>query len=73
MGKYFAGKKVSLKFVTKKYTVKVAKNGKLKFKISKKIVNKLKVGKTYKYTLTYKLDKKSRNIKVYKSKLVFTS
>ena len=73
MGKYFAGKSVTLKFPGKTYNVKVKSNGKLLFKVSLKLVNKLKVGKTYKYTLIYKLDSKSRHIKVYSDKLVFTS
>ena len=73
IGKYFVGKKVTLVFANKKYTQKVAKNGKVKFKVAKKVVNKLKVGKTYKYKLTYKLDSKTRNIKVYKTKIVFIS
>ena len=57
----------------KPYKVKVAKNGYVIFKVRKNVVNKLKVGKKYKYTLIYKLDKKSRNIKVTKTKLIFTS
>ena len=73
MGKYFSGKKVTLKFPGKKYVVKVDKKGKLTFKIKKNIVDKLKIGKKYSYTLIYKLDKKSRHIKVYKDKFVFTS
>ena len=73
MGKYFAGKSVTLKFLGKKYVVKVDKKGKLTFKIKKNVVSKLKVGKKYSYTLIYKLDKKSRHIKVYKDRFVFTS
>lgn len=73
IGKYFSGKKVTLKFAGKVYKVKVAKNGHVTFRVSKKIVGKLKVGKKYKYTLIYKLDKKSRSIKVTKTKLIFTS
>ena len=73
MGRYFAGKSVILKFPGKTYKVKVNSKGKLLFKVSLKFVNKLKVGKSYKYTLIYKLDSKSRNIQVYSNKLVFTS
>ena len=73
MGKYFAGKSVKLKFPGKTFNVKVDKKGKIMFKVSKKLVNKLKVGKKYAYTLIYKLDKKSRHITVYKDKLLFTS
>ena len=73
MGKYFSGKKVTLKFPNKKYVVKVDKKGKLTFKINKNVVNKLKIGKKYTYMLIYKLDKKSRHVKVYRDKFVFTS
>ena len=73
MGKYFAGKKVTLNFPGKNYVVKVANNGLLRLNINKNVVNKLKVGKKYSYKLTYKLDSKVRHIMVYKNKLVFVS
>ena len=73
VGKYLKGKKISLKFQGKTYKAKVSSKGKVQLKIPKKVINKLKVGKKYKYTLIYKLDKKNRYFKVYKKYLLFTS
>ena len=73
VGKYLKGKKISLKFQGKTYKAKVSSKGKVQLKIPKKVINKLKVGKKYKYTLIYKLDKKDRHFKVYKKYLLFYS
>ena len=73
VGKYLKGKTISLKLQGKTYKAKVNNKGKVQLKIPKKVVNKLKVGKKYKYTLIYKLDKKNRYIKVYKNYLLFSS
>jgi len=71
IGKFFKGKKVTLKLNGKKYTKKADSKGKITIKIPLKYVNKLKVGKSYKYTVSFKKDKISRYIKVYKNKFVF--
>ena len=56
--------KVAVKFNGKKYVLKTNKNGFTKFKVTKKMVKKLKKGKTYKYTITYKSDVLTRYVKI---------
>ena len=47
------GKKFTLKFKGKIYKATTNKKGVAIFKIKKNVFNKLKVGKKYKYTVTY--------------------
>ena len=65
-GKYLNGKKITLKFKGKKYTAKTNKKGGAIFKLNKKVLNKLKVGKKYKYQVIYLKDSVSKKISVKK-------
>ena len=65
-GKYLKGKKITLKFKGKKYTVKTNKKGAAIFKINKKIIKKLKVGKKYTYKVNYLKDSATKKITVKK-------
>jgi len=65
-GKVLKNKKVKLKFKGKKYTAKTNKKGKAKFTIKKKVMQKLKKGKKYKYKVYYGKDKVTKKIKVKK-------
>ena len=59
--KKLKGKKITFKFRGKKYTAKTNKKGIAKVKISKKVLKKLKRGKSYKVIITYyKLSLKSK-------------
>ena len=64
--KILKGKKILLRFAGKKYVAKVNKKGIATFKIPKKAVKKLKVGRKYKYTVSYKSDKVTRTIAIRK-------
>ena len=64
--KYLSGKKVTLKFKGKTYTGKTNKKGVVTFTIKKSVLAKLKVGKSYKYTVKYSKDTVSKTIKRYK-------
>ena len=61
-GSVMKNQKVTVKFKGKKFTVKVNKKGYGKLKLSKKVVKKLKKGKTYKAKVTYKGDKIYRKV-----------
>jgi hypothetical protein len=63
-GKYFKSKKVTLKFNGKTYTVKTNKKGVATFKISKKVIKKLKKGKKYTYRAAFMKDTVSKKITV---------
>ena len=63
-GKYFKSKKVTLKFNGKTYTVKTNKKGVATFKISKKVIKKLKKGKKYTYRAAFMKDAVSKKITV---------
>ena len=65
-GKYLKGKKITLKFKGKKYITKTNKKGVAVFKLNKKVLNKLKVGKKYKYQVIYLKDSVSKKISVKK-------
>ena len=65
-GKPIKGKKLVLKFKGKKYTAKTNKKGIAKFTIKKKVIKKLKKGKKYKYTVSYKTNKVKGKVKVKK-------
>ena len=54
--KYLKGKKITLKFKSKKYIAKTNKKGVATFKINKNVIKKLKKGKKYKYQVIYLKD-----------------
>ena len=64
--KILKGKKIYLRFAGKKYVAKVNKKGIATFKIPKKAVKKLKVGRKYKYVVSYKSDKVTKTIAIRK-------
>ena len=64
--KYLSGKKLTLKFKGKKYKATTNKKGVAIFKLKKNIFQKLKVGKKYKYTVTYGKDTASKSFKIKK-------
>ena len=55
-GKYLKNKKLKIKFNKKTYKVKTNKKGVAKWKVKKSMLKKLKVGKKYKYRVTYGKD-----------------
>lgn len=65
-GKYLKGKKITLKFKGRKYITKTNKKGVAVFKLNKKVLNKLKAGKKYKYQVIYLKDNVSKKISVKK-------
>lgn len=65
-GKYLKGKKITIKFKGKKYTAKTNKKGIATFTIKKKVIQKLKAGKKYKYTATYIKSSMSKKVIVKK-------
>ncbi|MBR4448363.1 Ig-like domain repeat protein [Methanobrevibacter sp.] len=65
-GKALKGKKLKLKINGKKVKAKTNKKGKAVFKLKKKVVKKLEVGKKYKYTVTFGKDTVTKKLKVKK-------
>lgn len=63
-GKFLKGKKLTLKIKGKKIKAKINKKGVATFKVKKSVLKKLKVGKKYKYTVTYGKDKVTKKVKV---------
>ena len=63
-GKFLKGKKLKLKLKGKTLKAKINKKGVATFKVKKNILKKLKVGKKYKYTVTYGKDKVTKKINV---------
>ena len=63
-GKFLKGKKLKLKLKGKTLKAKINKKGVATFKVKKNILKKLKVGKKYKYTVSYGKDKVTKKIKV---------
>ena len=63
--KFLVNKKVTLKFNGKTYTGKTNKKGVVYFTIKKSAFSKLKVGKSYKYTVKYSTDKVTKTIKLF--------
>ena len=63
-GKYLKGKKLKLKIKGKTLKAKTNKKGKAVFKVKKNVLNKLKVGKKYKYKVIYGKDVVTKKIKV---------
>ena len=55
-GKYLKGKVLKIKFNKKTYKVKTNKKGIATWKVKKSMLKKLKVGKKYKYKVTYGKD-----------------
>ena len=63
-GKYLKSKKVTLKFNGKTYKAKTNKKGVATFKITKKVIKKLKKGKKYTYKATFLKDAVSKKVTV---------
>ena len=63
-GKPLSGVKVTMKIKSKILTAKTNSKGVAKFKLSKKVVKKLKVGKKYRVTFTYLTNTINKHIKV---------
>ena len=63
-GKFLNGKKLILKLKNKKIKAKINKKGVATFKVKKSVLTKLKVGKKYKYTVTYGKDTVTKKVKV---------
>ena len=65
-GKYLKAKKLILKFNGKKYKAKTNKKGVANFSLKKSVFAKLKVGKKYKYTVSYSKDSVTKKITIKK-------
>ena len=65
-GKYLKGKTLKIKFNKKTYKVKTNKKGVATWKVKKSMLKKLKVGKKYKYTVTYGKDKLTKKLTIKK-------
>jgi hypothetical protein len=65
-GKYLKGKVLKIKFNKKTYKVKTNKKGVATWKVKKSMLKKLKVGKKYKYTVTYGKDKLTKKLTIKK-------
>ena len=65
-GKFLKSKKVKLVFKGKKYVSKTNKKGVAKFTIKKKVVSKLRKGKSYKCQISYGGDKIVKKFKIKK-------
>jgi hypothetical protein len=65
-GKAIAGKKISFKFNGKTYKAKTNKKGVAQVTVKKAVINKLKKGKSYKYTATYLKNTVKGTVKVKK-------
>ena len=62
--KLYKNVKLTVKFNGKNYKVKTGSNGVGKFKVTKKMVKRLKKGKTVSYTVTYKQASLERFVKI---------
>ena len=65
-GKFLKGKKLTLKIKGKKVKAKINKKGVATFKVKKKVLKKLKVGKKYKYTVSYGKDVVTKKLTIKK-------
>ena len=65
-GKVLKAKKLKIKFKGKKYNVKTNKKGVATWKVKKSMLKKLKVGKKYKYTVTYGKDTVTKKLTIKK-------
>jgi hypothetical protein len=63
-GKYLKGKRLKLKIKGKTLKAKTNKKGKAVFKVKRNVLKKLKVGKTYRYKVSYGKDIVTKKIKV---------
>ena len=63
-GKAIAGKKITIRFKGKTYTVKTNKKGIAKKVLTKNVIKKLRKGKTYKAKITYKNETATTKVKV---------
>lgn len=61
-GKFLKGKKLTLKVKGKTIKAKINKKGVATFKVKKSILNKLKVGKKYKYKVSYGKDSVTKKL-----------
>ena len=65
-GKYLKGKVLKIKFNKKTYKVKTNKKGVATWKVKKSMLKKLKVGKKYKYKVTYGKDVVTKKLTIKK-------
>ena len=65
-GKCLKGKTLKIKFNKKTYKVKTNKKGVATWKVKKSMLKKLKVGKKYKYTVTYGKDVVTKKLTIIK-------
>ena len=65
-GKYIKKAKLKIKFNGKTYKVKTSKKGQAVWKVKKSMIKKLKVGKKYKYRVTYGKDTVTKKLKIKK-------
>ena len=65
-GKYLKGKVLKIKFNKKTYKVKTNKKGIATWKVKKSMLKKLKVGKKYKYKVTYGKDVVTKKLTIKK-------
>ena len=65
-GKYIKKAKLKIKFNGKTYKVKTNKKGQAVWKVKKSMIKKLKVGKKYKYRVTYGKDTVTKKLKIKK-------
>ena len=65
-GKYIKGKVLKIKFNKKTYKVKTNKKGVATWKVKKSMLKKLKVGKKYKYKVTYGKDVVTKKLTIKK-------
>ena len=65
-GKYLKGKILKIKFRGKTYSVKTNKKGVATWKVKKSMLKKLKVGKKYKYKVTYGKDTVTKKLTIKK-------
>ena len=63
-GKYLKGKILKIKFNKKTYKVKTNKKGVATWNVKKSMLKKLRVGKKYKYTVTYGKDTASKKLTI---------
>lgn len=65
-GKYLKSKTLKVKFKGKTYKIKTNKKGVATWKVKKSILKKLKVGKKYKYAVSYGKDSMTKKLKIKK-------
>ena len=65
-GKYLKAKKLKIKFNKKTYRVKTNKKGVATWKVKKSMLKNLKVGKKYKYIVTYGKDVVTKKLTIEK-------